>query len=564
MKLYTYQEKCVEAILNSPSPSQLISMPTGTGKTITFLNALKRINRKSLVIVHRQELLNQTYEKALKIGFNSEDISIISSEKKEKLSKLNIAMIQSLNNILGDIDPGSIEVIVVDEAHHSLAQSYMRVFHYFEILRGDKILLGFTATPLRGDGKSLGSVFKDHVFKMTLQEATQQGYICPVHGLRINLKYDIENIENQGGDYSIKDLDKIVNCPELNEIVSEKCNAVMRLPCIVFCSTVDHANNIRDRLRNKGRRAETISYLNSRSECERILLDLRENKIDYLLNAVKLTEGFDHPPIQTIVIARPTRSPALYKQMIGRGLRLSANKFDCLVIEFSSNDPKMISWDQIDTSATFQCYTDKEKIDIEKAKNIYISKFRIGKVKVLDVRTSPFSFYECRLLRIEKYRKEFRYIPFDDGFCVYKICPVIHRSKVYGVSGFKCKAFMLCWKNKYKSFSCYSYGILWDTEFGYSLPEIEKQIRHYAENCVQNDGGTESSLGRWYPSEEEPMSPYQKLRLPNEKTNARRAEMIIEDKVICQCIDKFWIENQFPELDEDENGFVTDHRIFEL
>lgn len=559
MQLYSYQEKCIESILTSPSPSQLISMPTGTGKTITFLNVAKRINKNTLIIVHRNELLDQTYEKAIKIGFKPEEISVINSKKKEKLSKLNISMIQSLNNILIEIDPNSIDVIIVDEAHHSLAQSYIRVFSYFNIHEQNKLLLGFTATPLRGDGKCLGSIYKDHVFKMTLQEATQKGYICPVHGLRIELKCNMENIDNQNGDYNIKELDKIVNCPEINNIIALKCSYLTRLPCIIFCSTVDHAENIKKILVEKGKKAEVISYLNSKAECEQILGRLKNGEIEFILNAVKLTEGFDHPPIQTIVIARPTRSPALYKQMIGRGLRLSPNKFDCLVIEFASNDPSMVTWEQIDTSATFQSFTEKEKIDFKEAKSLYVAKFLTNKkINVLNVRLSPFSFYECKVQRILKCHKNFTYIPCDSGFTVFKIIP-FHTKKTIGAFDyyFRMFCYQMIWKDKYKSFYCHSYGELWKSSTGWSLNTLEQQIKFYASRA---DNG--EPLGKWYPSEEEPMTPYQKKILPTEKTNARKAEMLIEEKFIAKAIKQFWIDKSFPELQENENGNVIQEHLF--
>ena len=531
-------------------------MPTGTGKTICFLSVIRMLEKKALVLVHRQELLDQTYEKALKIGFSPEEISVIKAGNKEEFSKLNIAMVQSLNNSLHLYPSSAIEMIVVDEAHHALAQSYINLFKYFEVFEREKTLLGFTATPLRGDGKSLGSIFIEQTFKMTLQEATQKGYICPVHGLRIQLSYDLENVENTGGDYNIGQLDKIVNCEEANEIVASKCSTVMRKPCVVFCSTVDHAEKIKEKLIKKDCKAETISYLNSKSECAEIFRKLKDGEIDFILNAVKLTEGFDHPPIQTVVIARPTRSPALYKQMIGRGLRLSPNKFDCLVMEFGTNDPKMITWDQIDENATFQSYTPKELTDAKTAFKTYAIKFSNPNLKVLDVRVSPFSFYECYIRRLFKYKKDFLVIPFDDGFMFGELYNY-RMSKGYANLK-QMKVFMLLWKEKYKSFTCYSSApSFYQSDYGWEAKECMKQMLFYADHV--NEG---KPIGKWYPSEEEPMSPYQKKMLPNEKTNARKAEMIIEEKIIGSAIDKFWIKQPFPKLEEDHEGNCTDSRVF--
>lgn len=566
MELYSYQKKCIECILSSPSPSQLISMPTGTGKTITFLSAAKSIGKKTLFLVHRQELLNQTIEKALKLGIEKCDISVISSEKKEKVTPYTIAMVQTLLNNLSSYSPDDVEAIIVDEAHHSLAASYLKIFDYFKIFEESKTLLGFTATPLRGDGKNLGAIYKHHSFKMTLEEACKKGYICPVHGVRVQIHYELDKVENRGGDYDISQLDKIFNCETLNELIANKCSHVMRLPAIIFCATINHAENIKNKLLEKNRKAEVISYLNSKSECSQILERLKNNEIEFLLNAVKLTEGFDHPPIQTVIIARPTRSPALYKQMIGRGLRLSPNKYDCLVLEFGSNDPKMITWDAIDTSATFQCFTEGELVTDEEAKRKYESQFPSSKVTVLDVRVSVFSFYECRIQRIVKYRKEFRYIPNDDGFTLFHITPVyLRRNKKELGFGFKMILFQLMWKEKYKSFTCFDRGELWKAKDAWTLDILEDQIKFYAKKAVEGSKGEELPLGRWYPSEEENISPRQKSFLPTlEKTNGRKAEMIIEDAAIKNCIEKFWRKNSFPELDENKEGSVMDDRVFKI
>lgn len=562
MKLYSYQQRCLDSITECESTQQLISMPTGTGKTITFLSAIKCLNKSSLILVHRQELLNQTYEKALLLGFAKEEIHIISSERKEKFGRLNIGMIQSLNNSLSSYSPSDIEMIVVDEAHHSLAPSYMKIFDYFKIFDKEKYLLGFTATPLRGDGKSLGSIYTTHSFKMTLQEATKKGYICPVHGIRINIKYDLNSVESQGGDYNSSQLDKVINCDELNELIAQKCSIVMRLPCLIFCSSVDHAKKIKERLLHKGKKAEVISYRNSKAECAEILRKLKDKEIDFLLNAVKLTEGFDHPPIQTIVIARPTRSPALYKQMIGRGLRLSKDKFDCLVIEFGSNDKKMICWDEIDSNSTFQCYSTQELQDEKSALRKFEHKFRSPSIKILEVRISPFSYYECKIQRIVSYKKEFRYLPFEDGFHLFRILPVRNIKGVQKGLCFRMDCYQLFWAEKYKSFSCFSYGELWKATEAWTLPILEKQIKFFANTSLEDADGNPIKMGRWYPSEEEPMSPSQRLMLENCNTNARKAEMLIENKFITKAIEKFWIAKSFPLLEEDERGRVIENNIF--
>ena len=167
LTLHEYQKNVLHACKNCPSHSQLISMPTGTGKTITFLHLAKEYNKKTLIIVHREELLKQTYEKAKLCGFKEEEISLVNAEKKEKFGLLNISMVQSLNRNLEKYLHEEIEMIIVDEAHHATAPSYISIFKHFKVFEDKKFLFGFTATPLRGDKEHLGNIFHSHSFKMT-------------------------------------------------------------------------------------------------------------------------------------------------------------------------------------------------------------------------------------------------------------------------------------------------------------------------------------------------------------------------------------------------------------
>lgn len=550
MKLYQYQENAINAILNDSSSSQLISMPTGTGKTITFLSTAKVIGKRCLILVHREELLNQTIEKAKMVGFSEEEMSIVSSNSKEKMKKLTIAMVQTLSRNLDRFPPDSIEMVIIDEAHHAKANSYMEILKHFKVIEDKKLLLGFTATPLRGDGKSLGDLFLSHSFKMTLSEATQNGYICPVDGIRIEIKKSLEDIDTQQGDYDIKQLDKVMNCESINKLIANRCENLTKKPCIVFCTSVDHAKNIAKLLRKKGKKAISISYENSKKGTHRIITLLKEKRLDFITNAVKLSEGFDHPSIECVIMARPTRSPVLYKQMIGRGLRKSPGKIDCLVMEFSGNDPKMMRWEDIDENCTFQSCTVEQEKSKDEAIKLYRNRFNNPNVIILDVRISPFKFYECRIVRLVSFRKEFRFIPNDLGFCVFQFraCdPIKIKGKASDVRGHTNYGYMCFWKEKYKSFYIWSGGKLWDSHSGWGFKELEKQCMHF----VKNQPG---HMGKWYPSEEEKMNKTQMSLLKNpEKMSARKAEMVIEDCAIKQAIKLFWIDEEMPEEIDPEN-----------
>lgn len=546
MKLYSYQERVLECIKSDPSHSQLISMPTGTGKTVTFLHAILQENKKCLVIVHRDELLKQTYEKALLCGFKEDEISLITAADKGDIRRLTICMVQTLARNLTKYKPEDVEMIVVDEAHHSTATSYWMIFEYFKIFQEKKLMLGFTATPLRGDKEALSSIFLSHSFKMTLSEATQLGYICPVHGLRIDMQRSLKDIDNMNGDYDMQKLEKVMNCEEVNNIIVERCQNLGKVPAIVFCTSVNHAKELSRKLREKKRKAISISYLTPKKSLEKIFKMLKEGRIDFITNAVKLSEGFDFPAIRTIVLARPTRSPVLYKQMIGRGLRLSKDKYDCFVMEFSGNDSSMICWEDIDDNCTFQSSTETEKKTRKEAINFYSSRFRNSDhIIVEDVRVSPFKFYECKILRMEKYKKFFYYCPFPDGFQICELRPEHIRNRISGGNYFFLYGSMCIWREKYKSFYFY-HGPEDSCEclMGPTALSI-KDATKWLMGCYKAQ-----DFGIWYPSEEEPITGYQKKILGNEKVSARKAQMMIEDLYIKKAIDQFFITKNFSPLME--------------
>ncbi|HMH10167.1 MAG TPA: DEAD/DEAH box helicase [Candidatus Nitrosopolaris rasttigaisensis] len=542
IELYEYQKKVISACKNDPCHSQLISMPTGTGKTITFLSLAKELNKKTLIIVHREELLKQTYEKAKLCGFAEQNISLVTAEKKEKFALLTIAMVQSLSRNIEKYNPEDIEVLIIDEAHHATAPSYKLLIKYFKIFEEKKLFFGFTATPLRGDRDHLGKVFFSHSFKMTLSEATRLGYIVPVHGIRIGMEKSLKDIDNSQGDYDLSQLDKVMNCDSMNQLIIDRCKFLNKTPSIIFCTSVEHAEKLALGLRNQKRKAISISYKTPKKTCEIIYRLLKQGRIEFITNAVKLSEGFDHPALQSVILARPTRSPVLYKQMIGRGLRNFKNKFDCYVLEFTSNDPKMMKWEDIDETCTFQSSSEKEKKTEKEARNHYEKLFfNSDKIQLLDIRISPFEFYECKIRRYVKYKK-FYYIPFTEGFSLYE---VKNAKDIISVGGnyFNVYASMFFWKETYKSFYAWNeYNLLMNGEESQSLPTIMRAIKHYTEL---------NKLGKWYPSDLQQPTREQKIILKKYNknirsyNNARKTEIEIEDMIIKSCIDKYMSKGHY-------------------
>lgn len=550
MELFEYQRNVITAILSCSSKKQLISMPTGTGKTITFLSFAKEYGKKTLIIVHREELLNQTLDKALKIGFLPSDISLFSSKIKEEASIITIAMVQTIGRNLENFKKEHFDLMIIDEAHHATADSYLKVIDYFGFRGSEKLLLGFTATPLRSDGRILSALFDTHSYKMTLSEATQLGYIVPVRGIRIEMEKSLEDISIIGNDYDISQLDKIMNCESVNKIICERCSVLFSRPGIIFTTSINHAEKLKDLLIEKGMKAESVNYKTDRKDLNSIYEKLKKGEVDFVTNAVKLSEGFDEPNIRSVIIARPTRSPILYKQMIGRGLRNYPEKHECFVLEFTSNDKNMVSWDEIDQNSTFQSFTPGRIEERQKALNFYESRFKNTDILINNVRISPFNFYECQIQRVVKYKKHFRYIPLDDGVMFFRFIPV----QIQGQQGMKLRGWMFYWEKKYTSFKAWREN--WCTgKNDYIRPcEALAFDKEYLDEWIHKGYLKRQPcfMGRWYPSEEEPLSQRQRSLLSKfmhkipSYLKGRKAEFEIENWHIERIIDKYFDVEEFP------------------
>lgn len=560
MKLFDYQKKVLDTVFSDPCKQQLVSMPTGTGKTITFLSLAKEYDKNTLIIVHREELLNQTYEKAIKLGIDPLQISIFSSAKKETGSKICIAMVQTLCRNLSQFTKDDFDLMIIDEAHHATSDSYLKIIDYFDFRDSEKLLIGFTATPLRSDGRLLSHLFKSHSYKMTLSEATQLGYIVPVRGIKINMEKSLKDLDVIGNDYDLSQLDKVMNCEEVNNVIVERCKSVLFRPGIIFTTSIDHAEKIKDLLNTNGINSQSVNYKTSKSDLLSIYEKLKKGEIDFVTNAVKLSEGFDEPNIRSVIIARPTRSPILYKQMIGRGLRNHENKDECFVLEFTPNDNNMVSWDEIDQNSTFQSFTPGQTRDIKSAKTFYESRFNSSQIVVNDVRISPFNFYECELQRLITYKKHYKYMNFKHGVIFFRYIPTANKKW----EGVNLAAWAILWKKPYETFSP------WDDMWLQSWREFTHPSKNfpgaypvdYFEKWIV-EGYLKKQptfMGRWYPSEEEPISNRQKKLLSKfmkkipDSMKARKAEFEIEDYYIQEIINKYFMDEKFPK--DLKEGFI--------
>lgn len=335
MQLRPYQQEAREAIQKEWTDGKkktLLVLPTGCGKTIVFSKVIEDRVRKGervLVLAHRGELLDQASDKLQKsTGLKT------ATEKAEQTSlgsffRVVVGSVQTLQQEkrLSKFPPDFFDTIVVDEAHHCISNGYQRVLKHFE----EANVLGVTATPDRGDMRNLGSYFESLAYEYTLPKAIKEGYLTPIKALTIPLKLDLSTVKQQSGDFSTRDLGTALD-PYLENIADEMIKHCSDRKTVVFLPLVKTSQKFKDILNERGfRAAEVNGSSDYRAE---ILEDFENDKYNVLCNSMLLTEGWDCPSIDCIVVLRPTKVRSLYSQMVGRGTRLFEGKTELLLLDF--------------------------------------------------------------------------------------------------------------------------------------------------------------------------------------------------------------------------------------
>lgn len=335
MELRPYQETARQKVQEEWEEGKkrtLLVLPTGTGKTIVFSKIIEDRVKKGervLVIAHRGELLEQASDKLYKsTGLKT------ATEKAEQTSlgsfyRVVVGSVQTLQREkrLNQFPPEYFDTIVIDEAHHAISDGYQRVLHHFE----DANVLGVTATPDRGDMRNLGSYFESLAYEYGLAEAIKSGYLSPIKALTIPLKLDLSNVKQQAGDFSTKDLGTALD-PYLEQIAEEMKKQCFNRKTVVFLPLVKTSQKFRDILNKHGFKAAEVN--GESADREQILKDYEEGKYNVLCNSMLLTEGWDCPSVDCVIVLRPTKVRALYSQMVGRGARLAPGKKELLLLDF--------------------------------------------------------------------------------------------------------------------------------------------------------------------------------------------------------------------------------------
>lgn len=337
VELRPYQEEALDAIEAAETRvrRQLVALPTGTGKTVIFSSLIRRRPGRSLVLAHRDELLGQAISKIRQV-YRGAPVGLVRAETDERHAPIVVASIQTLSRPkrLQRLN-GQFATVVVDEAHHATADSYMRVLQHVGAFEDDgPLVVGFTATPERGDRAGLDRVFQEIVFKRTILEMVEAGYLCDLRAVQVRLTADFLKLHTRLGDFSDSELEDLLlnaNAPE-HALNAYREHADGR-KALIFTPTVSVAKAMAATFSEAGIAAESVDGYMAIESRRAVLARLRSGETRVLANCAVLTEGFDEPSIDCIIVARPTKVKSLYVQMIGRGTRLYPGKEDCLIVD---------------------------------------------------------------------------------------------------------------------------------------------------------------------------------------------------------------------------------------
>lgn len=310
----------------------LLVLPTGTGKTIVFASVAAdqvRAGDRVLILAHRGELLEQAADKLQR------STGLVSAVEKADATCLNtwfrvvVGSVQTLQRTarLERFSHDYFGTIIIDEAHHAITDGYRRILDYF----GSAKVLGVTATPDRGDMRNLGEVFDSLAFEYKLTDAIKEGYLCRIMAQTIPLKLDISSVTMSGGDYAVGDLGTALD-PYLEQIAAEMAQRCKGRKTVVFLPLIKTSQKFRDLLNSHGFRAAEVN--GQSTDRKEVLADFDAGKYNVLCNSMLLTEGWDCPSVDCVVVLRPTKVRSLYSQMVGRGTRLSPGKSDLLLLDF--------------------------------------------------------------------------------------------------------------------------------------------------------------------------------------------------------------------------------------
>ncbi len=335
MELRPYQAEAKAAVFeqwDKGALKTLLVLPTGCGKTIVFAKVAEDCVRQGyrvLILAHRGELLEQAADKIKK----STNLGC-ATEKAEQTClgswfRITVGSVQSMQREkrLSQFSEDYFNVIIIDEAHHCISDGYQKVLQHFPSAK----VLGVTATPDRGDMRNLGEFFESLAYEYTLPKAIREGYLSPIKAMTIPLQLDLSGVSIQSGDFKAGDIATALD-PYLHQIADEMMKYCRDRKTVVFLPLVKTSQKFKEILNEKGFKAAEVNG-ESKDRAE-VLEAFDKGEYNVLCNSMLLTEGWDCPSVDCVIVLRPTKVRSLYSQMVGRGTRLCEGKSHLLLLDF--------------------------------------------------------------------------------------------------------------------------------------------------------------------------------------------------------------------------------------
>lgn len=353
LKLRDYQQDAIDAILASVNrgvrrPS--IVLATGGGKTVVFSHLVPQLKptspdrgNKTLVLAHKEELVHQS---AKMLALVNPDLKVSIDMRKLKPSDDADIIVGSVPTLvrmsrLEKYNPQDFKTIILDECHHATANSWIKILKYFGANTADLpiYVVGFTATMERSDGKSLGTIFDEITYERTLIEMVKNKELVDVKFSTLGADLNLDDVDIKFNDYDVASLSKAMNHVKTNLLIASSYLDLKRKyqfkSTLMFCVDINHCKTLCGVLQEQGINAQYVTGDTVKHERQSIIEDFKNGKIEVLCNVQVFTEGTDIPNIDSLFLARPTKSRTLLVQMIGRGLRLHKDKTICHVVDIA-------------------------------------------------------------------------------------------------------------------------------------------------------------------------------------------------------------------------------------
>ena len=320
----------------------LLLSSTGTGKSLASAFMLREMGtRRALFIVHREQIAKQTLKSYKRVFGSSRTYGLLSGNSRELGAEFLFATMQMMSkeDILSLYSPGDFDVIILDECHHAGAESYQKIMRYFK----PKFWLGMTASPDTNQ-YDIYSIFDHHIaYEIRLQQALEEDLLCPFHYFGItDLEINGEVFDDNAG---VKNFSNLISDARVDYVI-DKANyygfSGDRVKGLIFCSRKDEAKELSKKFNERGLRTEVLTGEDTQERRESVIARLTndedgEDQLDYIFTVDIFNEGVDIPEINQVIMLRPTQSPVVFIQQLGRGLRKYEGKEYVVILDFIGN-----------------------------------------------------------------------------------------------------------------------------------------------------------------------------------------------------------------------------------